>query len=190
MEHISNPININKNFWLCTKVVKFDTSTEQLETSTQQFNLGLLQWMVSNWKTSTEHIRTTRKKINIKKIRVHMLIRASKIPQERQKKYVMVMFVCMNVVDNSFVQRMKPLSQQRICLSVICRRLRQSKNIIIKTWHNLRTFITENWKYVRNIWNRELWILRTLWTLPSINQDLYFANQSAPTTTERFSVAL
>ena len=80
-----------------------------------------------------------------------MLIRASKIPQERQKKYVMVMFVCMNVVDNSFVQRMKPLSQQRICLSVICRRLRQSKNIIIKTWHNLRTFITENWKYVRNI---------------------------------------
>ena len=49
------------------------------------------------------------------------------------KKHVMIMFVSMNAVNNSYIQRMNAHAQQRICPPIRCKSLYQITYLIMKT---------------------------------------------------------
>ena len=72
---------------------------------------------------------------NVKKVLVRMVMRERKILQEHlriHKKYVMVMFVCMNSLNTSDMQRMNVRENQQIYTLVIWKRLWKSTNMIME----------------------------------------------------------
>ena len=86
---------------------------------------------------------------------------------KRKKNHVIVMFVCMNVVKNSYIQNMKASAHQGLCLSLISKNLWQIKNLNMKTFE-IVLWLINNRKDMMPIPNIALQVLRTLRTVPSI----------------------
>ena len=69
---------------------------------------------------------------------------------EKKEKNVTVMLVCMNALENSYIQRMNARSHQKICLSVRWKNLRKSENMTMKT-SNKVLLLLNNWNDMMRI---------------------------------------
>ena len=86
---------------------------------------------------------------------------------KRNKKHVMVMFVCMNAVKTYYIECMDARAQQRICLSVIWKSFWDSKNMTMKT-SNIVLWFLKNSNNMMRIQNIAVRFLRTPCTSLSI----------------------